>query len=296
MAMPFEDGMAAYQRGDYVHAMHLWRPLADQGNARAQSNLGVMYAKGQGVRRRDYAAAASWYRKAAEQGNAIGQSNLGVMYAEGRGVPQDDSVAVCWYRKAAEQGNARAQYNLGVMYVEGRGVPQDHAAAASWYEKAAEQGVNGAEKNARQARHRAQPREQERLRRRKDEQQETWRRGERPHERKVKSDDVEAKDWWVVLGAPEATLEAAKRAYRSKMKQYHPDRMAGLEPELIQFAEHKSTELNAAMEQAKRYYRHKAQSPSEAGPIDSNLAMSFFRRTFVAHRADPIRAAGAGMN
>jgi DnaJ-domain-containing protein 1 len=65
------------------------------------------------------------------------------------------------------------------------------------------------------------------LRRRKDEQQGTWRRGERPHERKIKSDDVEAKDWWVVLGKPEATLEAAKRAYRSNMKQYHPDKMAG---------------------------------------------------------------------
>jgi TPR repeat protein len=120
---------------------------------------------------------AGWYRKAAEQGNAAGQSNLGVMYTEGRGVPQDDSAAVWWYRKAAEQDNARAQYNLGVMYAEGRGVPQDHAAAASWYQRAAEQGINGAEKKAWQARHCAQQREQERLRRRKDEQQETWRRG-----------------------------------------------------------------------------------------------------------------------
>ena len=30
-----------------------------------------------------------WYRKAAEQGNAKAQSNLGLMYANGQGVPQE---------------------------------------------------------------------------------------------------------------------------------------------------------------------------------------------------------------
>ena len=40
MAMPFKDGMDAYQRGDYATAMRLWRPLADQGNAAAQLYLG----------------------------------------------------------------------------------------------------------------------------------------------------------------------------------------------------------------------------------------------------------------
>jgi uncharacterized protein len=43
-AGPFEDGLAAYQRGDYVAAMGYWRPLADQGDDRAQTNLGRMYA------------------------------------------------------------------------------------------------------------------------------------------------------------------------------------------------------------------------------------------------------------
>jgi hypothetical protein len=37
MAGPAEDGQAAYQRGDYAAAMRLWRPLAEQGNARAQN-------------------------------------------------------------------------------------------------------------------------------------------------------------------------------------------------------------------------------------------------------------------
>ncbi|HHQ4547446.1 TPA: LysM-like peptidoglycan-binding domain-containing protein, partial [Aeromonas veronii] len=80
------------------------------------------------------------YRKAAEQGNASAQYNLGLMYEQGHGVAQDYKQAVSWYRKAAEQGNASAQYNLGLMYEQGHGVVQDNKEAIAWYRKAAEQG------------------------------------------------------------------------------------------------------------------------------------------------------------
>jgi TPR repeat protein len=266
MATPFEDGMTAYDRGDYARAMRFWWPLADQGDARAQSNLGVMYAKGLGVRQ-DYAAAASWYRRAAEQGNANAQSNLGVLCAEGRGIPQDNRAAARWYRRAADQGHGRAQYNLGIICAQGRGLPQDYSAAADWFRKAADQGVAGAEKRAQQAQQHAQvqqkQQEQEQARRRAEDQQETWRR--RANERLAKSS---RQDWWVILGTtPEATMETTRQAYRSKMKQYYPDRVVGLAPDLVQLAEQKSRELNAAMEQAVRYRGRDAQSPSAASPI-----------------------------
>jgi hypothetical protein len=74
----FNEGVDAYNRGDYATAVREWRPLAKQGTAEAQYNLGVMYDKG-------------------------------------RGVPQDHAEAVQWYRKAAEQGDAGAQYNLGLI-------------------------------------------------------------------------------------------------------------------------------------------------------------------------------------
>ena len=45
----FQDGFAAHQRGDYATALREWRPLAEQGNASAQANLGLMYRMGQGV-------------------------------------------------------------------------------------------------------------------------------------------------------------------------------------------------------------------------------------------------------
>ena len=76
-------------------------------------------------------------RKDAEHGNPIAQSDLGLMYANGEGVPQDDQEAAKWYRKAAEQGNAGAQYNLGVMYNNGEGVPQDYVQAHKWFHLAA---------------------------------------------------------------------------------------------------------------------------------------------------------------
>ena len=97
---------------------------AEQGYAKAQFNLGLMYYNGQGVRQ-DYTQAVQWYRKAAEQGDAEAQYNLGVMYYDGQGVRKDYVEAVKWYRKAAEQGYAKAQYNLGVAYEKGKGVRQD---------------------------------------------------------------------------------------------------------------------------------------------------------------------------
>jgi len=102
-AGPFEDGVAATQRGDFATALRLWKPLAEQGHASAQYFLALMYGDGEGVPQDD-AEAVKWYRRAAEQGHASAQNNLGFMYDNGRGVPQNDAEAVKWYRRAAEQG------------------------------------------------------------------------------------------------------------------------------------------------------------------------------------------------
>ncbi len=77
------DFAAAFQRGDYATAIRELRPLAEQGVAEAQFNLGIMYNNGHGVPQ-DYAKAVKWYRKAAEQGYAEAQHNLGFMYGTAR--------------------------------------------------------------------------------------------------------------------------------------------------------------------------------------------------------------------
>jgi len=78
----FKEGVAAYKRGDYRTALRDWRPLAEQGHAKAQAWLGFMYLTGQGVTK-NYREAIKWYRKAAEQGYAAAQYNLGLMYKNG---------------------------------------------------------------------------------------------------------------------------------------------------------------------------------------------------------------------
>jgi hypothetical protein len=133
-----EDGIAAYQRGDFATALRLFQPLAEQGDASAQSNLGVMYEQGRGVAQ-NYREAMRWFRLAAMQGDASAQSNLGVMYFKGQGIAQDFREAMRWYRLGAGQGNVEAQFNLGVMYEQGRGVPQDLLRAHMWFNLAASQ-------------------------------------------------------------------------------------------------------------------------------------------------------------
>lgn len=99
----FEDGMEALKHGDYNTANRLMRPLAEQGDAKAQNKLGQMFALGRGVRR-DYSEAVYWYRKAAEQGVAEAQFSLGFMYEMGRGVPRDYVAAHKWLDLAATAG------------------------------------------------------------------------------------------------------------------------------------------------------------------------------------------------
>ena len=134
----FNKGLTAAQSGDFATALKEWKPLAEEGNAVAQNNLGLMYHNGWGVPQ-DYKEAVYWYRLAVEQGYAIAQYNLGLMYEKGKGVPQDDKEAARLYQLAAEQGDVDAQYNLGVMYERGNGVPQDYKEAVYWYRLAAEQ-------------------------------------------------------------------------------------------------------------------------------------------------------------
>jgi TPR repeat protein len=75
VAGPWEDGMASYNRGDYVPAIRLFRPLAQQGNAKAQSVLGVMYRRGEGVARSSVRAFI-WLSRAAARGDARAKVEL----------------------------------------------------------------------------------------------------------------------------------------------------------------------------------------------------------------------------
>lgn len=86
-------------------------PLAQQGDAASQRQLGVMYYLGQGVGQ-DYALASEWLAKSAEQGDHVAQMMLGAMYAEGQGVPRDLVQAHSWLTLSAAQGNDNARQRI----------------------------------------------------------------------------------------------------------------------------------------------------------------------------------------
>ena len=71
-----QKGWDAYYKKDYATALKEWKPLAEQGDAKAQFLLGGMYAVGYGVPENDIEA-VNWYRLAAEQEHTSAQTNLG---------------------------------------------------------------------------------------------------------------------------------------------------------------------------------------------------------------------------
>jgi len=106
-AQDFNKGLEAFIADDYATALKEWKPLAEQGNAKAQYSLGWMYKMGEGVIE-DYAESGKWYRLSAEQGYAFAQFNLGLMYEAGNGVFQDKVTAHMWYNTASANGQEKA--------------------------------------------------------------------------------------------------------------------------------------------------------------------------------------------
>ena len=68
-----QKGLDAANRGDFATALREWRPLAEQGDASAQNNLGFMYVYGKGVLQ-DYVRAHMWFNIAASSGGSKNSS------------------------------------------------------------------------------------------------------------------------------------------------------------------------------------------------------------------------------
>jgi hypothetical protein len=105
-AGPLQAGIAAYNAHDYPAAARLLLPLAQHGNAMAQTYVGFMFQNGRGLPQ-NYVAAADWYRAASEQGVPVAQFQLGLMYDKGQGVPQDYVLAYKWLNVATARATPR---------------------------------------------------------------------------------------------------------------------------------------------------------------------------------------------
>jgi TPR repeat protein len=142
-----EDGLAAYDRGDYPLAYSELAPAAAGGDAVAQYTIARMYFAGAGVSR-DIGEGLRWLRKAASAGVGSAQYQLGAHYEWGIDVPQDYGEAARWYRMAADRGIAEAQFRLGLLYIAGNGVTADLVTAHMWLNLAAARLPPGEARNA----------------------------------------------------------------------------------------------------------------------------------------------------
>jgi len=129
---------------DFTKAADWYQRLAKAGDARAQTSLGLMYARGYGVQKNP-AEAHRWWNFAAAQNDPGAQYNLGLTYIRGEGVAMDAERAARWFREAARRGHVLAQYNLGLLLHEGRGVARHPQEAYYWVKVAALQGDDRAQ-------------------------------------------------------------------------------------------------------------------------------------------------------
>jgi len=127
----FKGGVEAYRNGEYGAAFEEWEILAVSGHSKAQSNLGLLYLRGQGVQK-DEEAALEWFEKAAEQGLITVQFNLGILYSRIDGKLKSQSKSTEWYIRAAEAGHATARYHLAQRFENGRGTKRDFVEALRW--------------------------------------------------------------------------------------------------------------------------------------------------------------------
>lgn len=127
----------AIQADDYEKAVEYYRQAAEQGDAVAMWEVGLLYAD-LDYEGYDIDKAVEWYRKSVEAGNSDAMVTLGNAYRDGEGVEYDPEKAVAWYRKAAEAGCTSGWVALGYAYEHGHGVEMNWEEAIACYKQVAD--------------------------------------------------------------------------------------------------------------------------------------------------------------
>ena len=124
-------------KGEYDKAFAIYNLLAQNGNMRAQNNLGIYYKNGLGVEKNEKKA-FEYYKKAADNGNSKAQYNVGICYEGSIGVEKNEKKAFEYYKISADNNDESAQYAFGLCYEEGIGVEKNVEKAFEYYKKAAD--------------------------------------------------------------------------------------------------------------------------------------------------------------
>jgi TPR repeat protein len=138
VAAPATNPIAA-DHADAADRLQTLQGLAEEGKSAAQIDLGLAYARGEGVARDD-AVARQWFQRAAAQGVAQAQFLMGSMLERGRGGPRSYDEALAFYQRAAEQSYPPAEAAMGRFYGRGLGVARDPRQRTEWFRRAADHG------------------------------------------------------------------------------------------------------------------------------------------------------------
>ena len=108
-----EDGVAAYDAGDYQRAKDILLPLAEAGHPKAMNMIGLMHYDTP-VFPNDPKIECDWYEKAANVGSPSAMYNMSICY-DGYGRPEDPDMDKAWLLRAADQGHIPAMINLAAL-------------------------------------------------------------------------------------------------------------------------------------------------------------------------------------
>lgn len=138
-AQSVKAGIDAWQKGDYVSAVAIWRPLAEAGDPDASFNMGQAYRLGRGVLV-DLGTAQTWLERAAEKDHVDAQTTLGLLlFQNGNQVE-----GLKWLKKGSEKGDPRAMLVYGTALFNGDGVAQDPVLGYAYVSRSAAQGLEPA--------------------------------------------------------------------------------------------------------------------------------------------------------
>ncbi len=120
-------------------AFNWYCDAATQGVAKAMTQVGLMYASGDGVEK-DKTKAFSWFQRASDAGDVLAKTCLAECYLNGNGIPKDEAKAVTLLQSSASQGDLRAMDHLGTCYEKGIGIKTNFEEAARLYKQASDGG------------------------------------------------------------------------------------------------------------------------------------------------------------
>ncbi len=127
----------AFQRGEYLTAFQIALPLAEKGDAAAQTLIAELYEKGLGIAQ-DTKQAAVWYEIAAKSGNREAKFALSLKLLKGKDVPKDEKRGAELLKQAADAGHPIAMFNHANQIIAERPTSAGYRKALPFYEKAAE--------------------------------------------------------------------------------------------------------------------------------------------------------------